>query len=146
LFSAEFLWYLVFFAEIQLSGKIPENIGKLLFYEKTHGARIRDGEGPRGAHTTWWRGPGQAAPGGGVAAPAIASTPPSAYIYPGLENIGDSVFFTDRVPLRRHHQKPRFRTRNSVLVACRDGDLEEIITIIIIDVSPSTMHDSPIHV
>jgi hypothetical protein len=36
--------------------------------------------------------------------------------------------------------------RNSILAPCRDGDLEEIITIIIIDVSPSTIHDSPIHV
>jgi hypothetical protein len=70
-----------FCAEIRLSGKIPENNAKFLFYQKTHGARIRDGEGPRGAHTTRWRGPGQAAPGGGVAALAIASTPPSAYIY-----------------------------------------------------------------
>jgi hypothetical protein len=45
-----------------------------------------------------------------------------------------------------HHQKPRFRTRNSVLAPCRDGELEEIIAIIITDASPSTIHDSPIHV
>jgi hypothetical protein len=69
-----------FCTEIQLSGKIPENTAKFLFYQKTHGARIRDGEEPRGAHTTWWRGPGQAAPGGGVVASAIASTPSFAYI------------------------------------------------------------------
>jgi hypothetical protein len=56
------------------------------------------------------------------------------------------VFFPDRVPLRRHHQKPRFGTRNSILAPPRDGVLEEIIAIIIIDVSPSTIHDSPIHV
>jgi hypothetical protein len=31
-----------FCAEIQLSGKIPENIAKILFYQKTHGARRRD--------------------------------------------------------------------------------------------------------
>jgi hypothetical protein len=35
---------------------------------------------------------------------------------------------------------------NSVLAPCRDGDLEEIIAIIITDVSPSTIHDSRIHV
>jgi hypothetical protein len=57
-----------------------------------------------------------------------------------------SVFFLDRVPLRRHHQKPRFGTRYSILAPCRDGDLEEIIAIIITDVSLSTIHDSPIHV
>jgi hypothetical protein len=50
------------------------------------------------------------------------------------------------VPLRRHHQKLRFGTRNSVLAPCRDGDLEAIFIIIITDVSPSTIHDSPIHV
>jgi hypothetical protein len=54
------------------------------------------------------------------------------------------MFFPDRVPLCRHHQKPRFGTRNSVLAPCRDGDLEEII-IIITDVSPSTIHYFPIH-
>jgi hypothetical protein len=31
-----------FCAEIQLSGKILENIAKILFYQKTHGARRRD--------------------------------------------------------------------------------------------------------
>jgi hypothetical protein len=56
------------------------------------------------------------------------------------------MFFPDRVPLRRHHQKLRFGTRNSVLAPYRDGDLEEIITIIITDVSPATIHDSPIYV
>jgi hypothetical protein len=61
------------------------------------------------------------------------------------ETIGGSAFFSDRVPLRRHHQKPRFGTRNSVLAPYRDRDLEEIF-IIITDVSPSTIHDSPIYV
>jgi hypothetical protein len=55
------------------------------------------------------------------------------------------MFFPDRVPLRRHHQKPRFRTRNSILAPCWDGELEEIIAIIITDASPSTIHGSPIH-
>ena len=36
--------------------------------------------------------------------------------------------------------------RSSVLAPCRDGDSEEIITIVIIIVSPSTIHDFPIHV
>jgi hypothetical protein len=52
-----------FCAEIQLPGKIPENIAKILFYQKTHGARVRDGEGPGWHHTTWWHEPGLAAPG-----------------------------------------------------------------------------------
>jgi hypothetical protein len=56
------------------------------------------------------------------------------------------AFFPERVPLRLHHQKARFGTRNSVLAPYRDRDLEEIITIIITNASPSTIHDSPIHV
>jgi hypothetical protein len=31
-------------AKIQLLGKIPENIAKILFYQKTHGARRGDEE------------------------------------------------------------------------------------------------------
>jgi hypothetical protein len=54
------------------------------------------------------------------------------------------AFFPDRLPLRRRHQKPRFGTRNSVLAPYRDGDLEEIFITIITDITPSTIHDSPI--
>jgi hypothetical protein len=135
-----------FCAEIQLSGKIPENNAKIIFYQKTHGARIRDGEGPGGHHTTWWRSPGLAAPG--VVRPPQPSPrpllPPTYTLRP--ETIKGSAFFPDRVPLHRHHQKLWFETRNSVLAPCQDGDLEEIFIIIIIEVSPSTIHDSPIHV
>jgi hypothetical protein len=56
------------------------------------------------------------------------------------------AFFPERLPLRRRHQKLRFGTRNSVLAPYRDGDLEEIFIIIITDVTPLTIHDSPIHV
>jgi hypothetical protein len=62
------------------------------------------------------------------------------------DNIRGLAFSPDRVPLRCHHQKPRFGTINSILAPHRDGDLEEIIAIIITDVSPSTIHDSAIHV
>jgi hypothetical protein len=70
-----------FCAEIRLSGKIPENIAKILFYQKTHGARRRDGVGLGARLTTRGRGPGLAAPICGEATSAIALTPPSAYIY-----------------------------------------------------------------
>jgi hypothetical protein len=70
-----------FCVEIQLSGKIPENAAKILFYQKTHGARIWDREGLGGHHTTWWCGLGLAMPGCGEATPAISLSPPSAYIY-----------------------------------------------------------------
>jgi hypothetical protein len=71
-----------FCAEIRLSGKIPENTSKFLFYQKTHGARRRDGEGLGARLTTRGRGPGLAAPTYGDATSVIALTPPSAYIYP----------------------------------------------------------------
>jgi hypothetical protein len=135
-----------FCEEIELSGKIPKNTVKFLFYQKTHGARRRDGEGLGGRHTLWWRGPGLAAPGCGEATPVASSSPPFAYIYLQTWNYRGFGFFPDRVPLHRHHQKLRFGTRNSVLAPCRDGDLEEIFITIITDVSPSTIHDSPIHV
>jgi hypothetical protein len=134
-----------FCAEIQLSGKILENTAKIIFYQKTHGARIRDGEWPGGHHTTWWRSPGLAALGGGVAPQPTPRPllPPTYTLWP--KNIGGSAFFPDRVPLHCHHQKPRFETRNSILAPCRDRDLEEIF-IIVTDVPPSTIHDSPFHV
>jgi hypothetical protein len=71
-----------FCAEIQLLVKIGENIAKILFHQKTHGARRRDGEGLGGHHTTRGCGLGLAAPTCCVTALAIASNPPSAYIYP----------------------------------------------------------------
>jgi len=71
-----------FCAEIQLSVKIRENIAKILFHQKTHGARRRDGEGLGGRHTTKGCSLALAAPSYGEASSAIASTPPSAYIYP----------------------------------------------------------------
>jgi hypothetical protein len=71
-----------FCAEIWLLGKIPEDTIKFLFYQETHGARRRDEEGLGGRLTTRGRGPGLVAPTCGEATSAIASTPPSAYIYP----------------------------------------------------------------
>jgi hypothetical protein len=47
-----------FCAEVLLLGKFLENTAKFFFYQKTHEARVRDGEEPGGHHTTWWRGPG----------------------------------------------------------------------------------------
>jgi hypothetical protein len=71
-----------FCAEIQLSVKIRENIANILFHQKTRGARRWDREGLGGHHTTRGRGLGLATPTCCVTASAIASTPPSAYIYP----------------------------------------------------------------
>jgi hypothetical protein len=71
-----------FCAEIWLLGKILENIAKILFYQKTHGARRGDKERQGAGLTTRGCGPALVAPTCGEASSAVASTPPSAYIYP----------------------------------------------------------------
>jgi hypothetical protein len=134
-----------FCAEIWLSGKIPENIEKFLFCQKTNRARRGDEERQGAGLTTRGRDPILAAPTCGEAASVVALTPPSAYIYLMTWKQRGFDVFLDRLPLRRYHQKPPFETRNSVLAPCRDGDLEKIFITIITDVSPSTIHDSPIH-
>ena len=83
-----------FCAENQLSGKIWENMPKILFHPKPPGARIRDREEPGGVHTTWWRGLGQAVPGGGVGPPGTRSASLFAYKEPSdLKTSGGSMFF-----------------------------------------------------
>jgi hypothetical protein len=135
-----------FCAEIHLSGKISEKLQKSYFTRRPTEPEYETERGweaatpPGGAAQAWLRQ--------GVVRPP--QPPPRALLPPTYtsrpETIGGSAFFPDRVPLRRHHQKPRFGTRNSVLAPCRDRDLEEIFIIIITDVYPSTIHDSPIHV
>jgi hypothetical protein len=71
-----------FCAKIQHSGKIPKNIAKILFCQKTHGARRRDEGRQWPGLTTRGCGLGLAVPTYGEATSAVASTPPSAYIYP----------------------------------------------------------------
>jgi hypothetical protein len=67
-----------FCAEIRLSGKIPKNIAKILFYQKIHGARRIDEGRQWPGLTTRGRGLGLAMPTCGEAASAVTSTPPSA--------------------------------------------------------------------
>jgi hypothetical protein len=78
-----------FYAEIRLLGKIVENTAKFIFYQKTHGARRRDGEGLGGRLTTR------------EATPAASWSPPFAYIYPLTWNYrGFGVFprYTSAAP------------------------------------------------
>src|SRR3954462_14001301 len=77
-----YLWVIssCFCAENQLSRKIPENMPKVLFSQKTHGARRRGAEGPGVGQTTPWRGPGLAAPGWHLAASGTFSATPFAYM------------------------------------------------------------------
>jgi hypothetical protein len=73
-----------FCAEIQLSGKILENIVKILFYQKTHGARRGDGERLGARLTT--RGTAQAWPRPPVVRPPRPSPwhlfPPTYTLWP----------------------------------------------------------------
>ena len=55
------------------------------------------------------------------------------------------MFFQKEFRCSAATRNPNPGTRNSVLAPCRDGELEEIIAIIITDASTSTNHDSPIH-
>ena len=71
-----------FCAEIQFSVKIQEKSSKIIFHQKTHGARRQEGEEARGAVTHRWRGPALAVPPLREGAPAPLSTSPLAYIYP----------------------------------------------------------------
>ena len=129
-------------AESQLSGKTPEKIANLLFYQKTHGARRGVEDGPRVAQTTWWRGLA-------TEETYFANLPESPFrlLNPSdLKTSGGHPLHPETSPYAATIAKPISGTRNSVLALRRDGELEEIIAIIITDTSPSTIHDSPIHV
>ena len=67
---------------------------KSVFHRGTPGARIRDREGMAPSHTTWPRGLGLAALGGGLAAPGTPSASLFAYkLPPDLKTQGGSTFF-----------------------------------------------------
>ena len=84
-------------------------------------------------HARGWCGP-----------PGTPSVSLFAYKKPSdLKTPGGFDVFPGGVPLCCHHQIPRNSTRNSVLAPCRDGELEEIIAIIITIASPSTIHVPP---
>jgi hypothetical protein len=71
-----------FCAEIQLSVKIRENLEKIIFHQKIHGARRRYGGEAQGHHTHRGRDPALAAPTCCEDGSAVSSTSPAAYIYP----------------------------------------------------------------
>jgi hypothetical protein len=135
-----------FCAEIQLSVKIRENHQKSDFTRRPMEPEDEtEWRHEASTHTGGAAQPWPIPPGVKAARPSPRPLLPPTYT-PLPENIRETAFFPDRLPLRRRHQKPRFGTRNSILAPCRDGDLEEIFITIITDVPPSTIHDSPIHV
>ena len=87
-----------FCAENQLSEKSVENMENALFHQRNHGARRRDGGGPRGPDTTWWRGWAWPAPPHGVVASAPPPTPLRNYIVPfDLITTGESTIIQKRL-------------------------------------------------
>jgi hypothetical protein len=125
LFSAELPWCLVFVQKSNFQDKSWKILKKSYFtrrptepdYETERG---QEGTTPHGGARQAWPCQGVVWPPQPFPRPLL---PPTYTLWPG--NIGGSAFSPDRVPLRRHHQKPRFGSRNSVLAPCRDGDLEE---------------------
>ena len=63
-----------------------------------------------------------------------------------LKTPGERQFFHEEFRSSAAIENPNSGIRNSVLAPCRDGELEEIIAIVITNASPSTIHVSPIHV
>ena len=77
---------------------------KILFHQKTPGAIIWDGVGLGPNHTTWPRGLGLAAPGGGLAAPDTPSVSLFAYKMPSdLKTQGGDVFLDSTIRNQKLH-------------------------------------------
>ena len=68
------------------------------------------------------------------------------YLPRDVKLTGGPKFFQKEVRYAATTENPIPEIRSSVLAPCRDGESEEIVTIIITNTSPSTIHDSPIHV
>jgi hypothetical protein len=146
LFSIELLWCLIFVQKSNFQWKFKKNWQKSYFTRRpTEPEDETEGRHEASTHIGGATQPWPRPPVVRAARPSPRPLLPPTYIL-GPENIGETVFFLDRLPLCRRHQKPWFGTRNSILAPCRDGDLEEIFITIITDVPPSTIHDSPIHV
>jgi hypothetical protein len=145
LFLAELLWCLVFVQKSDFQEKSWKILQKFYFARRpTEPEETKGGSGmgsPPGEAAQAWPRPPMLRPPWPSPQPLL---PPTYTLWP--ERSEGLAFFLDRLPLRRHHQKLWFRTRNSVLAPCWDGDLEEIFITIITDISLSTIHDSPIHV
>ncbi|KAK1606779.1 hypothetical protein QYE76_030452 [Lolium multiflorum] len=126
-------------SEIQLSGKSSEFMRKALFYQNIDGA-WQEVEA-RGPHTI---GGAQGGPRGHVWPPRPASDAPFGLL------IGFDLKTHERSRQKPSREPPHRETPSrepkSPLALRRDGELEEIITAITANASPSTSHVSPIHV
>ena len=119
----------------------------VILHWKTHGDRRGDGVVARGNRTLAGRGQGWAR---ALLGCGHLGHPPTLPF--GLHKALDLIFDRGFVIFCETHLRSAADAiaipgiRSSVLAPCRDGDSEEIITIVIITASPSTIHDFPIHV
>ncbi|KAK1663601.1 hypothetical protein QYE76_051760 [Lolium multiflorum] len=125
--------------------KIPGNDRNgPIFTENSRGQKGKPG-GPRSPHHRLAR------PGGGARRLIVRAPRPPPTLSSGLLNAfdlktpGGSTIFPEDVQNSAAIAKLHLGIRNSVR-HLPDGELEEIIAIITTDASPSTIHDSPIHV
>ena len=65
---------------------------------------------------------------------------------PDLKTRGGSILFPKDFRSAAKTKNPNLGIKNSVMALRRDGELEEIIAIVITDASPSTIHVSHINV
>ena len=136
-----------FVQKIQLSGKTPIFIAIIIIHRKTHGAKRGGGVAARGDHAILGRVQGWAR--AQVWRGHLGHPPALPFgLHKALDlNIdGGFVIFRETHPHSAADVISIPGIRSSVLAPCRDGDSEEIITIVIITASPSTIHDFPIHV
>ena len=146
LFSAELLWYLVFGQKFDFQEK-SQKISQSSYFTRRptelEGETEKSQRGatpPVGAAQAWPRLHM-------VWPPRLPPRVPLSPIYClCIKNTGGSSFFQKEFRCSAATENPRSGTRNSVLALCRDGELEEIIAIVITNASPSTIHASPIHV
>ena len=114
-----------FCAENQFSRKILENMPKILFYPKTHGAGRVDAGEPRRAHTP---PQARARPGRAWGRCGRLRTPLDLsfglYIAYTLKQTGGSTFSRKEFRFAARERDSVSATRNSVLAPCRDGELE----------------------
>ena len=116
-------------------------------HRKTHGAERGHGVVARGNHTLAGRGQGWARAHLGCGHLGQPPTLPFGLLMAlDLKSDGGSTIFHKTHLCSAADVISISGIRSSVLAPCRDGDSEEIITIVIIIVSPSTIHDFPIHV
>ena len=136
-----------FVQKSQLSRRTLILIAIIIIHRKTHGARRGDGVAARGDHAILGHGQGWAR--AQVWRGHLGHPPTLPF---GLLKALDLTIDEGFIIFRETHLRSTADAisipgiRSSVLAPCRDGDWEEIITIVIITTSPSTIHDFPIHV